>query len=107
MEFNGLAKEIWERKYKASIDNTIEDTWKRVSKAIAADDKDLEAKFYSILTDFAFIPGGRITNGAGTKNNYLLNCASVPIFDAIAGEHSIARTAERTAYMSKCNYGVK
>lgn len=108
MQLEKLSQEIWERKYKASQDSTIEDTWRRVAKAVASVEKDQkiwEHNFYRILEDFKFIPGGRITNGAGTKNNYLLNCASVPIFDAIAGENSIARTAERVAYMSKCNYG--
>lgn len=109
IELVGLQKEIWEKKYKHKTDETIEDTWQRVAKAIASVEQDKEyweEQFYNILEDFKFIPGGRITNGAGTDNNYLLNCSVIPIYDSIAGEQSIARTAEIAAQMAKCNYGV-
>ena len=100
-----LAKEIWEKKYKDVEDDTIKDTWSRVSNAVASveDDKgQIAIEFYSILEDFLFIPGGRITNGAGTKNNYLLNCATIPLKDSLSG---IYDSLKRTAILAKCNYG--
>jgi ribonucleoside-diphosphate reductase alpha chain len=108
----GLQKEIWEKKYQyKDHDKNIQDSWERTAKAIASvenkeDYQHWKDKFYNILEDFKFIPGGRILAGAGTRNNYLLNCAVLPIFDSIAGEESIARAAEKAAYMAKCNYGV-
>lgn len=109
---SGIQKEIWQKKYQyKDHDLDIRDSWKRTAKAIASvEDASVrdawEEEFFNVLDDFKFIPGGRILAGAGTKNNYLLNCAVIPIHDSIAGENSIARAAERAAYMAKCNYGV-
>ena len=50
------------------IDKTIEDTWRRVAKAIAAPEKDPEAwaeRFYNAMCDFRFLPAGRVIAGAG------------------------------------------
>ncbi len=104
----GFAQEIWEKKYKYETDNTIEDTWNRVAVAIASVEKEEDRqkwanKFYDLLYDFKFIPGGRITAGAGTPQNYLLNCAVLPIEDSIDG---IYETVKKSAVLAKCNYGV-
>lgn len=109
MELIGIQKEIWQKKYKDKNDKTIKDTWYRVANSIASIERDAKLwrnEFFNLLEDFYFLPGGRITNGAGTAHNYLLNCGTVPLYDSIAGEFSIARAAERAAYMSKCNYGI-
>lgn len=105
-KLEGLQKEIWEKKYKAQSDNTIEDTWRRVAKAISSVENDKaiwEKKFYDLLYDFKFIPGGRITAGANTPNNYLLNCAVLPVEDSVDG---IYEAIKKAAVMAKCNYGV-
>lgn len=105
-KLEGLQKEIWEKKYKYEKDNTIEDTWRRVAKAISSvetDKESWETKFYDLLYDFKFIPGGRITAGANTPNNYLLNCAVIPIEDSVDG---IYEAIKKAAVMAKCNYGV-
>lgn len=105
IKLEGLQKEIWEKKYKYKDDNTIEDTWKRVANAIASVEKDKEhweEAFYNLLYDFKFIPGGRITAGAGTPHNYLLNCASQPVEDSLEG---IYETVKRAAVLAKSNYG--
>lgn len=105
-KLEGLQKEIWEKKYKFESDKTIEDTWKRVSKAIASvenNKEEWEEKFYNLLYDFKFFPGGRITAGAGSKNNYLLNCAVLPVEDSVDG---IYEAIKKAAVMAKCNYGV-
>lgn len=81
-----IAKTIWDLKYRYRIgnnkiiDQTIEDTWRRVAKAVALAEvpklrSRVEQEFYSILEGFRFLPGGRILAGAGTKHRVtLFNC---------------------------------
>lgn len=106
IKLEGLQKEIWEKKYKYKSDTTIEDTWRRVAKAIASveiDKEKWEKEFYALLEDFKFIPGGRITHGAGTPQNYLLNCAALGIEDSI---EDIYETVKKAAVLAKSSYGV-
>ena len=60
------------------IDQTIPDTLCRVATALAEPEQDSEfwkEKFYKALTDFCFLPAGRIISGAGTERNVtLFNC---------------------------------
>ena len=74
---NRFSKEIWETKYRAR-DETVDDTWRRVAKALASVEKNpaaWEERFYDRLKNFRFIPGGRIIASAGTKNRAtLFNC---------------------------------
>lgn len=76
---------VWNSKYRyvhqgKIIDQSIEDTWKRVARAISqaekpAEQAQWEQAFYQILQDFKFLPGGRILAGAGTTHKVtLLNC---------------------------------
>lgn len=80
-----ISSTIWDIKYRyrrsgEPIDQTIEDTWQRVAKAIAKAEKPAERSywekaFFNALSDFRFLPGGRILAGAGTKHKVtLLNC---------------------------------
>ena len=105
-ELVGLQKEIFEKKYRQGTE-PIEGMWERVSAAIAScEEADYElhhAKFYHLLEDFKFLPGGRISAGAGTANNFLLNCAVLPIEDSIEG---IYEAIKKAAVLAKCNYGV-
>ena len=76
---NSFSEETWFQKYKVPKDKTIQDTWTRVAKAIASIEKDKEKwekDFYSIMENFQFVPGGRITSnaGAGFKGVSLINC---------------------------------
>jgi ribonucleoside-diphosphate reductase alpha chain len=60
------------------IDKTIEDTWARVAKALAAPERDPEPwarRFYAAMEDFRFVPAGRVVAGAGTARDVtLFNC---------------------------------
>jgi ribonucleoside-diphosphate reductase alpha chain len=60
------------------IDGSVEDTWRRIARALAeveADPAHWEAKFYAALEDFKYLPAGRITAGAGTGRSVtLFNC---------------------------------
>lgn len=89
---SSVAETIWDIKYRyrnqdGVIDQTIEDTWQRVAKAIAraeksASRKTWEKSFYGTLENFRFLPGGRILAGAGTKHKVtLFNCFVMDIFE--------------------------
>lgn len=97
-----ISQSIWEMKYRyyrdgQAIDQSIEDTWQRVAEAIAQAEKPAERehwqrKFFEQLSDFKFMPGGRILAGAGTTHAVtLFNCfvmniqedSMTGIFDAL------------------------
>jgi ribonucleoside-diphosphate reductase alpha chain len=96
-----IAEQIWDMKYRLKeadgtpVDGTVEDTWRRIARALASVEKDQahwEKRFYGALEDFKFLPAGRITAGAGTGRAVtLFNCfvmGTVPdsmagIFDAL------------------------
>ena len=81
-----ISEHIWDMKYRLKsaegtpVDETVEDTWRRVATATAAPERDdaraqWAGHFYDALQDFAFLPAGRILAGAGTSRNVtLFNC---------------------------------
>jgi len=81
-----ISQVIWDMKYRfklpdgTPIDQTIEDTWMRVATALAKVEKKADrtawtSRFYEALTDYRFLPAGRILSGAGTKRQVtLFNC---------------------------------
>jgi len=76
---NDFQKEIWENNYKFDEDQTVQDTWQRVAKGAAAVEKDKgkwTEKFYSLLENFQFVPGGRIIANIATGRDSvtLMNC---------------------------------
>lgn len=91
-----IAEQIWDMKYRfkeadgTPIDGSVEDTWRRIARALAeveADPAKWEAEFYAALEGFKFLPAGRITAGAGTGRSVtLFNCfvmGTIP--DTMAG----------------------
>lgn len=85
MTITTLSGEIWNQKYRfhggdGATDTSVDDTWWRVAKAIAANEApDSRVKwaqtFHDALADFRFIPAGRILAGAGTGRDVtLFNC---------------------------------
>ena len=79
-----IAEQIWDMKYRLKeadgtvIDGTVEDTWRRIARALAENEADpavWEDRFYAALEDFKYLPAGRITAGAGTGRSVtLFNC---------------------------------
>ena len=70
-----IAEQIWDMKYRLKeasgtpVDATVEDSWRRVARALAAVEAEpavWEERFMDALTDFRFLPAGRILAGAGT-----------------------------------------
>ncbi|MYK32125.1 MAG: ribonucleoside-diphosphate reductase, adenosylcobalamin-dependent, partial [Boseongicola sp. SB0670_bin_30] len=79
-----IAERIWDMKYRLKavdgtpVDRTVEDTWRRIARALAAEEAEPRAwedRFYAALEDFRFLPAGRIVAGAGTDRSVtLFNC---------------------------------
>lgn len=79
-----LSQQIWDMKYRlkapdgTAIDGAVPDSWARVAKAVAAKESDpvkWEGEFLDALTDFKFLPAGRILSGAGADRRVtLFNC---------------------------------
>ncbi len=83
-----ISKRIWEQKYQfkaaggAPIDLTIDDTWMRLANAAADAERggksvqiEWSNKFAAGMSDFGFLPAGRIIAGAGTGRSVsLFNC---------------------------------
>jgi ribonucleoside-diphosphate reductase alpha chain len=70
-----VAYHVWKTRYARKqndgiIDRSIEDSWQRVARSVAAvetaDNAQWQERFYRLLEDFKFLPGGRILAGAGT-----------------------------------------
>jgi len=83
---NLISHEIWDMKYRLKTDGgvpveqSIDDTWRRVSQAIAeaeapSDRTAWAAAFHGMLESYRFLPAGRILAGAGTDRHVtLFNC---------------------------------
>lgn len=105
-----IARHVWETRYRAgAAETSIQATWRRVAHALAqteSSDRDgWERRFFDILQDFQFLPGGRIQAGAGTDRDItLLNCFVMGMIeDSIPG---IFRALEEGAVTMQRGGGV-
>ena len=102
-----IAEQIWDMKYRfkeadgTPIDQSVEDTWRRIARDLArveADPTAWEDRFYAALTDFKYLPAGRITAGAGTARKVtLFNCfvmGTIP--DSMGGIFDMLKEAALT-----------
>ncbi|WP_377190407.1 adenosylcobalamin-dependent ribonucleoside-diphosphate reductase [Ruegeria meonggei] len=102
-----IAEQIWDMKYRfkkadgTPIDQTVEDSWRRIANDLARVEKDpalWQEKFYEALADFKYLPAGRITAGAGTARQVtLFNCfvmGTVP--DSMGGIFDMLKEAALT-----------
>ena len=102
-----IAEQIWDMKYRLKdidgtpLDGTVEDTWRRIARALAeteADPAAWEDRFYAALEDFRYLPAGRITAGAGTGRSVtLFNCfvmGTIP--DSLSGIFQMLKEAALT-----------
>jgi len=91
-----ISQQIWDMKYRFKtrdgevVDKSVEDSWRRVARALAVTEKTPEAweeKFYQALEDYRFLPAGRILAGAGTGRQVtLFNCFVMgDIVDSLEG----------------------
>ncbi len=102
-----IAEQIWDMKYRLKaqdgtpVDGTVEDTWRRIARALAMVEADpglWEERFYDALADFRYLPAGRIVAGAGTGRSVtLFNCfvmGTIP--DSMSGIFEALREAALT-----------
>ena len=102
-----IAEHIWDMKYRLKeadgtpLDVTVEDTWRRIARALAAEEAEpavWEDRFYAALEDFKYLPAGRIVAGAGTARSVtLFNCfvmGTIP--DSMAGIFDMLKEAALT-----------
>ncbi len=102
-----IAEQIWDMKYRfkqadgTPIDQTVEDSWRRIARDLARVEKDpahWEGKFFEALEDFKYLPAGRITAGAGTARQVtLFNCfvmGTIP--DSMGGIFDMLKEAALT-----------
>jgi ribonucleoside-diphosphate reductase alpha chain len=81
-----VSRQIWDAKYRLKqpdgtpLDQTLPDTWARVARAAASVERRSrrerhETAFAEAMSDFAFLPAGRILAGAGSGRDVtLFNC---------------------------------
>src|SRR5690606_33728301 len=79
-----VSQQIWDMKYRlkaadgSAVDKTVDDTFRRVARALAAPERDpaqWEERFFEAMDGFKFLPAGRIISGAGTDRDVtLFNC---------------------------------
>src|ERR1035437_4425389 len=90
MKLDGIREKVFLDRYALKdkegelLEHSPEEMWARVSRGIAKQEKkevrkDWEQKFYQIMEDFKFVPGGRILSGAGTDYQVTyFNCFVIP-----------------------------
>lgn len=102
-----ISQQIWDMKYRLKdqngtfLEQTVQDTWHRIAKALSeveTEPKKWETIFYNALTDFKFLPAGRITAGSGTKRNVtLFNCFVMGVIpDSMSGIFDMLKEAALT-----------
>ena len=91
MELTGIRQTVFLDRYSLKdkdgvpLEKTPEEMWRRVSRGVSQNEKTIklqkywEEKYYEVMQDFNFVPGGRILSGAGTgyKVTYY-NCFVLP-----------------------------
>ena len=102
-----ISQQIWDMKYRLKdqngvfLEHTVEDTWRRIAVALSkaeANPKKWESIFYDSLTDFKFLPAGRIIAGSGTARNVtLFNCFVMGVIpDSMSGIFDMLKEAALT-----------
>ncbi len=79
-----ISQQIWDMKYRLKdakgdpIDKSIDDSWRRVADALTESEDEAERWadiFHAAMSDFRFLPAGRILAGAGAGRTVtLFNC---------------------------------
>jgi ribonucleoside-diphosphate reductase alpha chain len=90
MKLDGIRNKVFLDRYALKgekgelLEQAPEEMWERVARGIASNEKKekreyWEKKFYDVMSDFKFVPGGRILSGAGTDYEVTyFNCFVIP-----------------------------
>jgi ribonucleoside-diphosphate reductase alpha chain len=90
MKLEGIRNKVFLDRYALKspegdlTEHTPEETWERVARGVAKNEKPANRKkwekaFYDVMSDFKFVPGGRILSGAGTGYQVTyFNCFVIP-----------------------------
>ena len=91
MKLTGISEKVFSDRYSLKdkagkpTEKKPDDMWKRIAKAVAAQEKTPEQKkrwereFNDAMKDFKYVPGGRILAGAGTGYDVTFyNCFVIP-----------------------------
>lgn len=90
MKLDGIRQKVFLDRYALKgvegelLEETPEQMWDRVAGGIAENEKKenrafWKKKFYDVMSDFKFVPGGRILSGAGTDYQVTyFNCFVIP-----------------------------
>ena len=90
MKLDGIREKVFLDRYALKgkkgelLEHKPEEMWKRVATGIAQQEKPAKRKywtkkFYNVMSEFKFVPGGRILSGAGTKYQVTyFNCFVIP-----------------------------
>ena len=98
-----VATDIWSLKYRHAGERSVQDSFARVARAVAEAEAPAlrdswQHRFLALMSDFAFLPAGRILAGAGSDRDVtLFNCfvmGSVP--DSISGIFEGLKQAAQT-----------
>lgn len=113
MKIAPISEWIWKSKYRHVRENSKQETdvcetWRRVSRAVARAEQEpdrWQATFNAILSDFLFLPGGRVLAWAGTDRRVtLFNCfVAGPLLDSI---ESILDSLKETAVTMQQGGGI-
>ena len=85
MKLNEIAEKIFKLKYSKSREESWKDACIRGSEYVSSAEDDQIVwmkKFFDIIYEQYFIPGGRILANSGTNIKSLMNCFVLPIDDS-------------------------
>ncbi|OIN89104.1 ribonucleoside-diphosphate reductase, adenosylcobalamin-dependent [Candidatus Beckwithbacteria bacterium CG1_02_47_37] len=105
---------VLKNKYLRKDDNgkpleTPKGCFRRVARALALAETDKknraiwEERFFTVMSQLRFLPGGRTLANAGTINNQLANCFVIPMPDSVEG---IFESVKESSILKKNGGGV-
>ena len=104
---NDFSKEVWETTYKNYNDTSVSDNWERIAEDLSKCEEDairekIKKQFKELISDFKFVPAGRIYSNAGTEWNgtTYINCfvsdRNKYDIDSIEGIYSVLKDQSLT-----------
>lgn len=95
VELTGFAQEIFLSKYSNNDESTWEQCAQRVAKHVSqaenGEQSEWNQKFFDIIKDMDFLPGGRVLAGSGKPRSSLLNCYALKPEDNVESLGNLLR----------------